>query len=202
MQNEPNLARLGQGRVPDTRKTRNEANSEEVGRGRPTLDQVEGGLYEEVIVRDKANLPSAPGNGRGRPGRGERNAQNEPNFRRRRVGRGPEGQKCAERTQFPAAQGGTRPQGRGTRGKCAKRSQFAARRVARASCPWIRTMGRMGTPNAILCVWEPMPMPPYRLTAALRTWPRPRGQLCKTNPICPAGRGRREQNVQNEPNFE
>ncbi len=33
--------------------------SEEVGRGRPTLDQVEGRLHEELIVRNKANSQRA-----------------------------------------------------------------------------------------------------------------------------------------------
>jgi len=89
------------------------------------------------------------------------------------------GVKCAKRGQFPSASSGTEPRGRGTRGKRAKRTQFAARRVARASCPWIGTMGKMGTPNAIYRVWEPMPMPLYRLTAELRTRRRSRVNRAK-----------------------
>jgi hypothetical protein len=84
--NEPNSARLGQGQVPSGGKMRNEANSTDgtlgpaepsapnkanfpldgVGRGRPTLDQVEGRLHEEprAIVPNKANSrlrPVGPG---------------------------------------------------------------------------------------------------------------------------------------------
>jgi hypothetical protein len=40
------------------------------------------------------------------------------------------GMKRAKRTQFPATPHGARPKGRGTRGKCAKRTQFARRRRA------------------------------------------------------------------------
>ncbi len=40
---------------------------------------------------------------------------------------GHQGTKCAKRTQFAAGPDGTGPQGRGTRGKCAKRTQFPRR---------------------------------------------------------------------------
>ncbi len=102
VQNEPNFALWDEGQMRKTNPispagptepprgpiVRNKANwpPEGVGRGRPTLDQVEGGLHggPGPIVQNEANLPGgarwdeAWGLGRGA------NAQNEPNFRRPR----------------------------------------------------------------------------------------------------------------------
>jgi hypothetical protein len=46
---------------------RNKANSKQVGRGRPTLDQVEGRFHEEAIMRNKAK-PGCPGVSGGQDG--------------------------------------------------------------------------------------------------------------------------------------
>jgi hypothetical protein len=65
------------------------------------------GCVPRGIMQNEANFARAPGNGRGLVGRDA-----------------PPECDCAKRTQFPAGSGGTRPQGRGTRGNRAKQSQF------------------------------------------------------------------------------
>jgi hypothetical protein len=70
----------------------------------------------------------------------------------------------AKRTQFPAVPGGTGPEGRGTKGKCAKRTQFARR--ARVALP---------RPCQANCAKRTR-FPVRRETEAM-------GQSCETKPI-------------------
>jgi hypothetical protein len=71
----------------------------------------------------------------------------------------------AKQSQFPAVPGGTRPQGRGTRGKRAKQTQFPA-------------VGQ--DPGSRLCKTNPISAGAGRDGAAEA---RNAGQTCKTNPI-------------------
>ena len=121
----------------------------------------------------------------------ERVVRNEPNSARSGQGRFPRQAKDAKRTQFPAMPGGPRPQGRGTRGECAKRTQFA---VCHA--------GAGGTNRAKRSQFPAGPggtAPQGRGT---------RGQMCKTKPISSdvrrdeAARARNEgQTCKTKPNF-
>jgi len=64
---------------------------------------------------------------RGQTFRREDSCQTNPIRPNRQAGRVAREQKRAKRTQFPAGPGGTRPQGRRAKGKCAKRTQFRGR---------------------------------------------------------------------------
>jgi len=80
---------------------------------------------------------------------------------------GRRGPNRAKRTQFPAVPGGTGPEGRGTKGKCAKRTQFRPR-------AGIRRRIVQNEPNS-------------RRGLGRGQWDEGRGLSCKTKPICDLG---------------
>jgi hypothetical protein len=101
-----------------------------------------------------------------------------------RAGRAMAGVNRAKRTQFPPMPGGTGPQGRGTRGKCAKRSQFGGPIVQNEpNLARRRVDAARGVDTGQICK-----RPNFR---DLRTRPPARGRDKPAKRTTPAGRATR-----------